>query len=242
MAVEQCWLSLAVVLACRVFIFFGFSFPPSSLKEFGVWWECIQISPLQSQNFSCSFPSNLLLPSLFSQNYCHYLSLSFGMEDPTWKTPWKELACGVKHISSRRNMKCISSRWNNPLFGRWELWLRGTQKDAFSFIINLVFGFGLAQIVYMLLRKNLVCRKTDKSILDRWCWKKGGRKVAGNKGRSGCERRVERGNMSNTGSSKSVRTFLMWASPWSEPGSSWSMKIMSTRRNLCECTGDFFSL
>lgn len=34
--------------------------------------------------------------------------------------------------------------------------MRGSQKDVSSLIISLVFDFGLAEIVNLLLRKNLV--------------------------------------------------------------------------------------
>lgn len=67
--------------------------------------------------------------------------------------------------------------------------MRGSQKDVITFIINLGFDFGLAQIVYVLLRKNLVWGKTDKSFLDGWyCkkeWQRGGRKAKGGVGVKG---------------------------------------------------------
>lgn len=219
MAAELCWLVLAVDLACRISFFFSFffSFPPSSLEAFGVWW----------QGFKW-VPSNLkALPAFFLLTCCFQacslwtvattshkgVRLSFGIEGPTWKTPVEELACGVK---------CKSSRWNNPLAARWKCLPRGNsepgavrKEDIFPFIISLVFDFRLTKIVHLLLRKNLVWGKTDKSILDRWCCKK--RVAEGcceRKRSSGCKARMERGSMSDTGSSKSGRNDVNQPLKW----------------------------
>lgn len=142
MAAEQCWLSLAVVLACRAFIFFVFFFPPFIS---GVWWKGFKQIPFNLKVFPALFLSACCFQacSLWTAATISHKggSLSLGMGDPTWKTPGEELACGVKCISSRWNTKCISSRWNNPLTRSWKClpggnFERGTVRKM-GFLLSL---------------------------------------------------------------------------------------------------------
>lgn len=219
MAVEQCWLALAVVPACRVFIFFGFfSFSPSSLEAFGVWWKRFKQVPFNLKAFpalflpTCCFQACSLWTAATISHKGDTLSL--GMENPTWKTPGEELACGVKCISSRGNMKCTSSRWNNPLAMGWKCLPGGNSERGAA--RKMRFLLSLAWFLILDSLKLCTCfsgrawfeEKQSNSFWTDGAAKKGGREVAQK------QREMERGIVSDSGSSKPVRNDVSQPLKW----------------------------
>lgn len=194
---------------------FWFLFPPSSLKAFGVWWKGFKQVPFYLKAFpalflpTCCFQACSLWTAATTSHKGG--SLSLGMEDLTWKTPGEVLACGVKGISSRRKMKCISSRWNNSLAMSWKrLPSENSEQEAvrkMCFLLSLAwFWFWTRSNCVLASQEELGLRKNrqihsgqmvlQKKVAERW---------QEGKGRSGCESRMERGSLSDTGSGKSVR-------------------------------------